>query len=101
VSRPAGKRCLVTGGRRGIGRAVVLRSAAEGAAGIAGERARQREDGALRRGVRRVAGRADVRQVAGDDAGNAGQLDALGFRTNINLEKIPTVDSEGVLEELE
>jgi NAD(P)-dependent dehydrogenase (short-subunit alcohol dehydrogenase family) len=101
VSSLAGERSLVTGGRSGIGRAVVLRSAAEGAAGIAGERTRQREDGALRRGVRRVAGRADVRQVAGDDAGDASQLDALGFRTNINLEKIPTVDSESVVEELE
>ncbi len=51
MSRLAGERCLVTGGRSGIDRAVVLRFAVEGAARIAGERARQREDAALRRGV--------------------------------------------------
>jgi acetoacetate decarboxylase len=70
---------------------VVFRFAAEGAARIAGERARQREDAALRR----VAGGADVRQLAGDDAGDTGQLDALEFRTNINLKKIPSVGGEG------
>jgi acetoacetate decarboxylase len=70
--RLAGKRCLVTGGGSGIGRSVALR-------------------GRLwRNGIDVVTATMPNKQEAGD----ASQLDALGFRTNIKLKQIPSVDGE-------
>jgi 3-oxoacyl-[acyl-carrier protein] reductase len=90
----AGRVALVTGGSRGIGRAIALRLAQEGAAVAVNFRSRRQEAEAVVSGIRSAGGRAMACQA---DVGDASQAAALVERVAAELGPVDTlINNAGV-----